>query len=81
MTSFPTRACASLSLPKTESSDAYLTDVDGNVSELEGPIHPPLGSGDDKPTFTPTGRQLGSGERLIFVTDGVTHRRTESGGG
>ena len=59
---------------------AYLVDLDGNVSELEGPIHAPLGSGDDEATFTPTERQLASHERLVLVTDGITNRRTEGGG-
>jgi serine phosphatase RsbU (regulator of sigma subunit) len=59
---------------------AYLVDVDGNVNELEGPIHPPLGTTDEKRTFTPTERQLASDERLILVTDGITGRRTEGGG-
>ncbi|MBA2361767.1 MAG: SpoIIE family protein phosphatase [Actinobacteria bacterium] len=36
---------------------AYLVDDDGNVDELVGPIHPPLGSPGEKPTFTPTERQ------------------------
>jgi serine phosphatase RsbU (regulator of sigma subunit) len=59
---------------------AYLADVAGNVHELEGPNHPPLGVPGDDPTFTPTERQLSSGERLILVTDGITERRTEGGG-
>jgi len=61
---------------------AYLADVDGNVNQLEGPIHPPLGTGDDDhaPTFTLTERQLASHERLILVTDGITQRRTQGGG-
>jgi serine phosphatase RsbU (regulator of sigma subunit)/DNA-binding transcriptional ArsR family regulator len=59
---------------------AYLVDVEGNVNELEGPIHPALGIGDDKPQFTPTERQLASDERLILVTDGITERKVEGGG-
>ena len=58
----------------------YLVDVDGNLNELEGPIHEPLGAPQAKPTFTPTERQLRSDERLILVTDGITERRTEGGG-
>ena len=30
-------------------------------------------------TFTPTNRQLTSGDRLILVTDGITQRRTNTG--
>ena len=59
---------------------AYLVDVEGNVDELEGPTHAPLGTGADEPTFTPTDRQLARDERLILVTDGITKRRTEGGG-
>jgi serine phosphatase RsbU (regulator of sigma subunit) len=59
---------------------AYLVDVDGNVDELEAPIHAPLGTGDDKPAFTSSERRLRSGERLVLVTDGITERRTEGGG-
>jgi serine phosphatase RsbU (regulator of sigma subunit) len=61
--------------------NAYLVDVEGNVSELEGPVHAPLGAPDvEDPTFTPTERKLASGERLILVTDGVVERRVEGGG-
>jgi serine phosphatase RsbU (regulator of sigma subunit) len=59
---------------------AYLVDVAGTIAELEGPIHPPLGTADEDPTFTPSDRQLASGERLVLVTDGITERRTEGGG-
>lgn len=58
---------------------AYLIDTDGNLNELEGPKHPPLGSDDTDPCFTPTNRQLHSGERLILVTNGIIKRRTENG--
>ena len=61
--------------------NAYLVDVEGNVSELEGPVHPPLGAADVKQaSFTPTERTLASDERLILVTDGVTERKVEGGG-
>jgi serine phosphatase RsbU (regulator of sigma subunit) len=59
---------------------AYHVDIDGNVNELEGPDHPPLGIGDDERSFETTERQLVSDERLILVTDGITQRRTEGGG-
>jgi serine phosphatase RsbU (regulator of sigma subunit) len=59
----------------------YFVDADGNVSELDGPTHPPLGAADvDQPTFTPTERRLAAAERLILVTDGVTERKVEGGG-
>ena len=59
---------------------AYLVDVDGEVSELEGPVHEPLGKGSGKRSFQPTALQLSSDERLILVTDGIVERRTEGGG-
>ncbi|MCA1700748.1 MAG: serine/threonine-protein phosphatase, partial [Actinobacteria bacterium] len=59
---------------------AYLADPDGNLTELHSPEHPALGVGETKPNFTPTQRELQSGERLILVTDGITQRRTEDGG-
>jgi serine phosphatase RsbU (regulator of sigma subunit) len=59
---------------------AYLADASGNVTELEGPTHPPLGTGDEQPSFTPSHRQMAPSERLILVTDGITERRTEGGG-
>ena len=59
---------------------AYLADVDGRVTELEGPVHPPLGTGEERRAFAATERRLRSDERLILVTDGITERRTEAGG-
>jgi serine phosphatase RsbU (regulator of sigma subunit) len=59
---------------------AYLVDVHGNVNELEGPEHPPLGSDAEERLFEATERRLQSDERLILVTDGITGRRTEGGG-
>ena len=58
---------------------AYLIDTDGNLNELEGPKHPPLGADDTDPRFTPANRQLHSGERLILVTNGIIKRRTDNG--
>jgi serine phosphatase RsbU (regulator of sigma subunit) len=60
--------------------DAYLVDVNGNLNELNGPVHPPLGIGDGERSFETTERRLASDERLILVTDGITERRTEDGG-
>jgi serine phosphatase RsbU (regulator of sigma subunit) len=54
--------------------------ADNTLSELTGPEHEPLGVGGDDREFRTSERQLLSGERLIFVTDGVISRRTENGG-
>ncbi len=61
-------------------TDAMVVDTDGNLSTLEGLIHAPLGTPGDQPTFQLTERQMAPGERLILVTDGITERRTETGG-
>jgi len=58
----------------------YLVDGDGNLQELEGPIHQPLGAGKAEPTFELNERQLHPGERLILVTDGIVERHMEAGG-
>jgi serine phosphatase RsbU (regulator of sigma subunit) len=58
----------------------YLVDVDGNLSALDGPDHPPLGTGDVQRAFKPSERRMRSGERLILVTDGVVGRPTADGG-
>jgi AcrR family transcriptional regulator len=60
--------------------NALLVDVEGNVGELDGPVHEALGRGGDSRAFETTERRLASDERLILITDGVTERRTEGGG-
>jgi serine phosphatase RsbU (regulator of sigma subunit) len=60
--------------------DAFVVGVDGNVSPLDGPTHPSLGTGRDDRTFTTTSRQFVSDELLILVTDGITGRTVEGGG-
>ena len=59
---------------------AYLVDSEDRLSELGGPAHPALGRGDGEPGVQPSERRLRPGERLLLLTDGVTHRRTEDGG-
>lgn len=63
----------------TAAPHAYLAALDGDVQELEGPIHQPLGAAPDRPSFASSERRLAPGERLILVTDGITQRRIESG--
>jgi len=58
----------------------YLAGLDGNLVALESPPHPALGVGDAEPSFTAIRRELHPDERIIFVTDGVTQRRSEDGG-
>ncbi|MDQ6914253.1 MAG: SpoIIE family protein phosphatase [Actinomycetota bacterium] len=73
-------ATATLTWVNCGNPPAYRVDVEGNLEELEGPAHPPLGTGKAKPTFQPTEHRLHAGERLILVTDGITERRMEGGG-
>jgi serine phosphatase RsbU (regulator of sigma subunit) len=58
---------------------AYVVDVEGGLSALEGPVHPPLGVGIEERTVEVTDRRLHSGERLILLTDGILARRMEGG--
>jgi serine phosphatase RsbU (regulator of sigma subunit) len=58
----------------------FVADAEGDLSELEGPVHAPLGAGDASPEFGVTSRRLDPGERLVLVTDGVLDRRQETGG-
>jgi serine phosphatase RsbU (regulator of sigma subunit) len=59
---------------------AYLVDADGNLTELQAPQHPALGTDVKSPKFKLTKRQLRSGDRLILVTDGIVDREMEGGG-
>ena len=59
---------------------AFIVDVQGNLSELEGDPHPALGVGSGERTFTLSERRLHPGERLILLTDGITSRQMEGGG-
>jgi serine phosphatase RsbU (regulator of sigma subunit) len=60
--------------------DAFVVDVHGEVTRLDGKIHEPLGVGPDDREFTSASRQFSSDERLILVTDGVTNRKVDGGG-
>jgi serine phosphatase RsbU (regulator of sigma subunit) len=59
---------------------AYVVDLDGHLEELAGHEHLPLGVGDNEPRFVISERRLQSGERVVFLTDGITGRHTEGGG-
>jgi serine phosphatase RsbU (regulator of sigma subunit) len=58
---------------------AYVADEEGNLAELEGPRHPPLGAG-KHPEFKLSQRRLRPGDRLILVTDGIIERKMQGGG-
>jgi serine phosphatase RsbU (regulator of sigma subunit) len=57
-----------------------LVGADGELTELEGPEHPPLGSGDSPPEIEVSAVTLHSGDRLVLMTDGITARSVEGGG-
>jgi serine phosphatase RsbU (regulator of sigma subunit) len=59
---------------------AFVVDDHGELEELEGPEHPPLGRGKADRSFEVARRQLNTGERLIVVTDGIMERQLEGGG-
>ena len=59
---------------------AYLVGTSGELEELEGAQHGPLGTGGPDPRYETNKRQLQQGERLILVTNGITERKMENGG-
>jgi serine phosphatase RsbU (regulator of sigma subunit) len=59
---------------------AYVADLDGRFTELEGPVHPALGAGAGAPTFETSVIALESADRLVLVTDGITERTVKGGG-
>jgi len=73
-------ATRTLTWVNCENPPAYLANPAGELTELTSPSHPPLGTGDEDRTFTPTQRQLQPDQRVILVTDGITKRRTQDGG-
>jgi AcrR family transcriptional regulator len=73
-------ATATLTWVNCGHPNAYLVDVEGELTELEAPAHPPLGTAKVGASYQVTKGQLYPGERLILVTDGVISRRMENGG-
>lgn len=58
---------------------AYLVDGEGNLGELAGPRHAPLGKS-AKPAYRVTNQPLTPGQRVILVTNGIIKRTLEDGG-
>jgi serine phosphatase RsbU (regulator of sigma subunit) len=58
----------------------FVADPEGAMTELDGPVHAPLGSVDGTREFEPATVRLDSADRLILVTDGITERAVEGGG-
>jgi serine phosphatase RsbU (regulator of sigma subunit)/AraC-like DNA-binding protein len=55
-----------------------LIDDRGRLEELPGPRHESLGVGSTRRRFAIQRRQLGPGDRLLLVSDGVLDRRTHA---
>jgi serine phosphatase RsbU (regulator of sigma subunit) len=72
-------ATGSLSWVNCGHPAAYLVDAEGNLGELTGPKHAPLGAS-AKPSYRVTHQPLMPGQRVILVTNGIIHRRLETGG-
>jgi serine phosphatase RsbU (regulator of sigma subunit) len=58
----------------------FIADPSGDLAELEGPVHAPLGSVDGTRDFEVTTMRLESADRLVLVTDGIIDREVEGGG-
>ena len=58
----------------------YIADPDGTMTELDGPVHAPLGSVDGTREFTVSTVRLESADRLVLFTDGISEREVEGGG-
>jgi serine phosphatase RsbU (regulator of sigma subunit) len=58
----------------------FIADPSGELTELEGAVHAPLGSVDGEREFNVGGVRLDAGDRLVLVTDGVTEREVKGGG-
>jgi serine phosphatase RsbU (regulator of sigma subunit) len=58
----------------------FVADPEGTLTDLDGPVHAPLGSVDGTREFEVTTARLESADRLVLVTDGVIGRQVEGGG-
>jgi serine phosphatase RsbU (regulator of sigma subunit) len=59
---------------------AFVADPEGAMTELGGPVHPPLGSVDGAREFELASVRLDSADRLVLITDGIIDRAVEGGG-
>ena len=58
----------------------HLVSRDGAFTALDGPIHPPLGTGQAARHLATSEVRLDPGERLLLVTDGIIERTVRGGG-
>ncbi len=59
---------------------AFVADLEGGFTELDGPIHPALGAGNASPSFEVGTVGLEPGDRVVLYTDGITERCVKGGG-
>jgi serine phosphatase RsbU (regulator of sigma subunit) len=53
--------------------------LEGELTQLEGPVHPELGAGRHPPDWVETSIRIGGGERLLLLTNGILDRQVEGG--
>ena len=58
----------------------HIAKPDGTLTELDGPVHAPLGSLENAREFEISTMRLEAADRLVLVTDGIMHREVEGGG-
>jgi serine phosphatase RsbU (regulator of sigma subunit) len=58
----------------------YIADPEGALTELDGPVHAPLGSVVGTREFEVATVRLESADRLVLITDGITERNVKGGG-
>jgi len=58
----------------------YVVDPEGTMTELDGPVHAPLGSVDGTREFAVSTVRLEAADRLVLVTDGIVGRHLQRGG-
>ena len=58
----------------------FIADPEGAMTELDGPVHAPLGSVAGTREFELATVRLDSADRLVLITDGIVHRTVEGGG-
>jgi serine phosphatase RsbU (regulator of sigma subunit) len=59
---------------------AFVADLDGSLTELDGPVHSALGANDGPASFDVGTLTLEPGDRLVLYTDGITERLIKGGG-
>jgi serine phosphatase RsbU (regulator of sigma subunit) len=58
----------------------FIADPEGTLTELDGPVHAPLGSVVGEREFEVAAVRLESADRVVLITDGITERHVKGGG-